>query len=111
MTRIFYQEVYVDTTDQPNKGLLLKLFLIFLGSSRPVSTQENKHRIELDFFHLVLSTPPDQNKVKILQLFIIWVTDHRFKMRGFNFVPIRSDPILIFLSGNRPNQTPSRAVY
>ena len=23
-------------------------------------------------------------------------------MRGFNFVPIRSDPMLIFLSGNRP---------
>ena len=32
------------------------------------------------FFHLVLSAPSDQNKLKILQLFIIRVTDHRFKL-------------------------------
>ena len=29
-------------------------------------------------------------------------------MRGFNFVPIRSDPMLIFLSGNRPLGTSYR---
>ncbi len=48
-------------------------------------------------------------KLKILQIFICgsqvltgtenW---YRKSMRGFNFVPIRSDPMLIFLSGNRP---------
>ena len=27
---------------------------------------------------------------------------YRKPMRGFNLVPIRSDPMLIFLSGNRP---------
>ncbi len=49
---------------------------------RPVSTQENKLRIGSDwtFFHLVLSTPPDQKKLKILQHFIIRVADHRFKL-------------------------------
>ncbi len=46
----------------------------------PVSTQENKHRIGLDFSHLVLSTPSDKKKLKILQLFIIRVADHRFKL-------------------------------
>ncbi len=29
-------------------------------------TQENKDRIDWTFFHLVLSTPPDQKKLKIL---------------------------------------------
>ena len=28
---------------------------------------------------------------------------HRRRMRKLNFVPIRSDPMLIFLSGNRPS--------
>ena len=32
------------------------------------------------FFQFVLSTPPDQKKFKILQLFIIRVADHRFKL-------------------------------
>ncbi len=51
------------------------------------------------FFHLVLSTPADYKKLKILQIFFIRVGDHRLKleqkigtenpMRGFNFVPIR----------------------
>ncbi len=46
------------------------------------STQENKHRIGWDwtFFHLVLFAPPDQKKLKILQLFIIRVADRRFKL-------------------------------
>ncbi len=75
-------------------------------SLRPVFTQD---RIGLDFFPLVSSTPPDQKSRKY---FIIQVVDHRFKleqrigtespMRGFNSVPIRSDPMLIFLNGNRP---------
>ena len=65
------------------------------------------------FFHLVLSAPSDQKKLKILQplyhpdcgsqVQIIktgnWYRKH---MRGFNFVPIRSNPMLIFLRGNRP---------
>ena len=51
----------------------------------------------------------EPKKLKILQLFICgsqvqtgtenW---YRKPMLGFNFVPIRSDPMLIFLSGNRP---------
>ncbi len=62
---------------------------------RPVSTQENKHRIGLAFFHLVLSAPPDQKQLKILQLFIIRAADHRFELEhkiatespcGFNSV-------------------------
>ncbi len=32
------------------------------------------------FFPLVLSTPPDQRVLKIFQLFIIQVADHRFKL-------------------------------
>jgi hypothetical protein len=41
-----------------------------------------KISIELDwtFFHLVLSAPLDQKKLKILQLFIIRVANHRFKL-------------------------------
>jgi hypothetical protein len=67
---------------------------------RPVSALR-KIRIGSDwtFFHLALSTPLDHKKFKILQLFIIRVVDHRFKlvyrkpMRGFNFVPI---PCLLY---------------
>ncbi len=43
---------------------------------RPVSTQENKHRIGLDFF----TSSAGPKKLKILQLFIIRVADHRFKL-------------------------------
>ncbi len=32
------------------------------------------------FFHLVLSSPLDQKKLKILQLFFVRVADHRFKL-------------------------------
>ncbi len=56
---------------------------------------------------IIRSTGP--KKLKILQLFICgsqvqtgtenW---YRKPMRGFNFVPIRTDPMLIFLSGNQP---------
>ncbi len=60
-------------------------------------------------FPSCISTLPDQKKLEILQLFIIGSqvqtgteTWYRKPMRGFNFVPIRSDPMLIFLSGNRP---------
>ncbi len=74
---------------------------------RPVSTQENKHRIGLDFFHLVLSAPPHQKKVENTSTLYHPGCSHRFKlkahgaswyrkpMRAFNFVPIRSDPMLI----------------
>ncbi len=76
------------------------------AKDRPVSTQENKHRIGSDwtFFHLVLSTPPDQKNLKILQLFIIRVADHRFKMEQkigtkspcAGSILLRSGPILCF---------------
>ena len=63
------------------------------------------------FFHFVLSAQPDQKKLKILQLFIIRVADHRFKLEQkigtespcASSILFRSSPIpmLIFLSGNR----------
>ena len=81
---------------------------------RPLSTQENKHRIGLYSSCIILSAPPDRKKLKILELFYLsgcgaqvqtgtenW---YRKPMSGFNFVPIRSDPMLIFLSGNRSLQ-------
>ena len=81
-------------------------------SLRLVSTQENKHGIGLDFCpsDLVLSAPLDQKKLKIFQLFIGCGSQvqtgtenwYQKPMHGFNFVPIRSDPMLIFLSGNLP---------
>ena len=79
--------------------------LVFL-QLRPVSTQENKRLIGLDFFHLVLSTPPDQNSLKYFNSLSsgLRITGsnwnrklvYRKPMRGFNFLPIRSDPMLIF---------------
>ena len=47
---------------------------------RPVSTQENKHRIGLDFFPSCIIRTAGPKKLKILQLFIIRVVDHRFKL-------------------------------
>ena len=37
-------------------------------------------RSDWTFFHLVLPTLPDQQNLKILQLFTIQVADHRFKL-------------------------------
>ena len=37
-------------------------------------------RIGWTFFHLVLSAPPDQKNLKILQPYKVWVADHRFKL-------------------------------
>ena len=64
------------------------------------------------FFHLVIIHTAGPEILKILQLFIIRVADHRFKLEqkiatespcvGSIFFPIQSDPMLIFLSGNRP---------
>ncbi len=61
----------------------------------------------MEFSHLVLFTPRNQ-KVENASTFIIgsqvqtgienWYRKH---IHGFNFLPIRSDPMLIFLSGNR----------
>ena len=44
------------------------------------STQENKYRIGQDFFPSCIIHTTGQKKLKILQLFIIWVADHRFKL-------------------------------
>ena len=76
----------------------------------PVSTRENKHRIGSDWtFSSCIIHTARPKKLKILQLFICgsqvqtgtknW---YRKPISGFNFVPIRSDPTFIFLSGNRP---------
>ncbi len=63
------------------------------------------------FFQFVLSTPPDQKKVENTSTLyhpgcgsqVQTGTENWYRkpMRGFNFVPIRSDPMLIFWSGNR----------
>ncbi len=63
------------------------------------------------FFHFVLSTPPDQKKVENTSTLyhpgcgsqVQTGTENWYRkpMRGFNFVPILSDPMLIFLNGNR----------
>ncbi len=75
---------------------------------RPDSTQENKHRIGLDFFPSSIIHTAGQKKVENTSTLYhpgcgsqVW---YRKPMRGFNFVPIRSDPMPIFLSGNRPLQ-------
>ncbi len=86
---------------RPQIGLgidTIRVSSVLVGVSvRPVFTQEStSDRIELDFFS-ILHYPqlPDRKKMKILQLFIIRVADHRFKleqkigteghaMRGFN---------------------------
>ena len=65
------------------------------------------------FFPLVLSAQPDQSVENISALYypgcrtqIQSGTENWYRkpMRGFKFVPIRSDPMLIFLSGNQPLQ-------
>ncbi len=61
-------------------------------------------------FYLVLCTPRDQKKWNILQLFIIRVLSglriacSNWNMRGFNFVPMWSNPMLIFLCENRSSR-------
>ncbi len=64
-----------------------------------LSTQKNKHQIGLDFFPSCIIHTAGPKKLKILQLFIIRVADHRFKLEqkfgiespcaGSSFVPIR----------------------
>ncbi len=77
---------------------------------RPVSTQENKHRIGHDFFSILYY--PHRRTKKSWKYFnsIIRVGYHGLNWNrklvpkahacAFKFVPIRSDPMLIFLSGN-----------
>ena len=79
---------------------------------RPVSTQKNKHQIGLDFFpSCIIHTAGQKILENTSTLYHPGCGSHvqtgtenwyRKPMRGFNFVPIRSDPMLIFLSGNRP---------
>ncbi len=75
---------------------------VVLMDSRPVLfTQENKDRIGLGFFHLVLWTPPDQEKLKILQFLIIRFGDQTGTERApkaharvqFCSNPVRSDAL------------------
>ena len=70
---------------------------------RPVSTQEKKS-IESDraFFYLVSSTPPDQTKLEILQLFIIRVADHRFKLEQKIGIESPRAGSILFRSGPIP---------
>ena len=78
----------------------------------PVSTQENKNRIGLDFFPSSLIHTARPKKVENTSTLyhpgcgsqVQTGTENWYRklMRGINFVPIRSDPMLIFLSGNRP---------
>ncbi len=93
--------------------------------SRPVSTEENKHRMRSDwtfFHHLVLSAPPDQKKLKIVQLFIIRVVNHRFKLEQktgsespcVGSILFQSDPCLfsqVEISLNRVGKCLSTRTY
>ena len=81
----------------------------FCGGSvkAAVSTQENKHWIGLDSFPSCIIHTARPKTLKILQLLIIGSqvqtgTENCYQMPvlEFNFVRIRSDPRLIFLSGN-----------
>ena len=58
---------------------ILRFGLTQVTQLRPVSIQENKHRIGLDFFPSCIIRTAGPKKLKILQLFIIRVADHRFK--------------------------------
>ena len=86
---------------------------VSVADSRPVSTQENKHRIGSDWTFFILYCPHRRTKkVENTSTFITGSqvqtgteNRHQKPTRGFNFVPIRSDPLLIFLSGNRPSLT------
>ena len=67
-----------------------------------------KISIELNFFPpCIIRTTPEQKKLKILQLFIIRIADHKFKLEQkigtespcAGSIFFRSDLMLIFLSG------------
>ncbi len=89
-----------------NFRLLLGVFIwsrlsgtrrVFLPPSR-----ETRIRSDWTFFHLVLSATLDQKKLKILQLFIIRVADHRPKPKQkigtkspFAWLQFCSDPVPI----------------
>ncbi len=72
------------------------------------------HRIGLDFFPSCIIGTAEPNKVENpstlyhpgcgSQVQTGTENWYRKPMRGFNFVPIWSDPMLIFLSGNRPSE-------
>ncbi len=66
---------------------------LIVAAIRPVPTQEKKH-MGLDSFPSCIFTSPDQKSTP--------VENTPKPMRDFNFVPIQSDPMLIFQSGNRP---------
>ncbi len=55
---------------------------VLVEALRPVSTQENKHRIGLDFFPSCIIHTAEPKKVENTsdQLFIIRLADHRFKL-------------------------------
>ncbi len=79
---------------------------------RPVSTQENKHRIGLDFFPSYIIHIAGPKKLKIFQLFIIQVAvtgssrNRKLVPKAHARVKFCSDPMLIFLSGNQPLISP-----
>ncbi len=75
------------SSEQPNVNMVIVAVLRYQtrvipwlpeAPIRPVSTKENKHRTELSPFCTIHTAGP--KKLKILQLFIIRVADHRFKL-------------------------------
>ncbi len=86
-----------------------KLQSHFIQLLRPVTTQENKDRIGLTFFpSCIIRTAGPKNSLEYFNYLSsgLRITSSNWNrkmlprkpMRGFNFVPIRSDPKLIFLS-------------
>ena len=107
------QEDMVSLCDLQSCGIKPALSRLFDGTKGWFPLRKISITSNWTFFRLVLSTPPDQKKLKILQLFIIQGcgsqvqtgTENWYQkpMCGFNFVLIRRNPMLIFLStGNWP---------
>ena len=89
-----------------------KIHTIFQTNLRPVSTQENSPRIGTKFNLLMclqfLFMCPTASvglrwAVHRYKIASNWAKNwHRWRMFRLNFVPIRSDRRIIFLSGNQP---------
>ena len=114
------------SSEQPNVNMVIVAVLRYQtrvipwlpeAPIRPVSTQENKHRTKLSPFCTIHTAGPKkvENTSTLYhpgcgsQVQTGTENWYRKPMRGFNFVLIRSDPMLIFLSGNRRLENPISA--
>ena len=96
--------VSLSSTSPPRAYCSISNPLLKLPALRPVSTQEEKHWIGLGAFPSCIIHTARPKKLKVCQLFIIRVADHRFKLEQKPYAQVQfcSNPMLIFLCGNRP---------